>query len=380
MTVTEIDSPSRTSLVLPFPPAFPAELDEWPQPLPALSLNSPNLEALPTAQKPKAEALLQTMQDGLEQQCMDHFNEAKRAFLAIFKKYGEPITQWNPLVLVLNHPGLLKGYDLGTINLEMVHLRAIDGQAISLAGANLQSGLFLCSNLSRMTLTDADLSGADLRFVDLSEANLERAVLVEANLSHANLSFANFRDANLYCGNLNGAVAKQACFQNANLRKADLRHVDFYQAELMAARLQHADLREANLFMADLCGAKLRQADLRHTNLGFSRLQDVRLQNARLSGANLNNADLTHADLHDCCLQGALFNRTLVREANLTALELVGLDLSECLALEEAKLENAVYNAKTLFPKGFKAKKHGLVTEQCTGLKRISQLVSSILG
>ena len=383
MPVSEFDSPSRSSLVVPFPPSFPAELMDaatTPSTLPLLSLNCPNIGSLPAAHQAKATALLQAMQQSLREQNPEGFNEAKRALACHLKKHGEPVTQWHPMVLELNHPHALKDADLGTINLEMVHLQSECGQPVSLAGTNLQSGYFLCANFSQVDFTEADLSGADLRFADLTEANLERATLVECNLNNAKLSFADFTEANLYCSKLNGATAKQARFQNANLRKTDLRHTDFYQSELLATRLQQADLREANLFMADLSGARLRQADLRKANLGFCRLTGVRLHNARLTDANLNNADLTQADLHECCLQGAQLSRTILSLTNLNATQLLGVDLSECCELEQAQLESAVYNNKTLFPKGFKAKKHGLKAQPCTGLRRISQFLGSFLG
>jgi len=380
MTVTELEIIHRPNDVLPFPPAFPPESAAEIKPIPRLLLACPNIAGLPVAQHGKADSFLHTMQEALAESRIDGFNEAKLALVCHFKKQGEPITQWNPLILTLNHPEVLKHKDLGAINLEMVHLRVLGDETVSLAGTNLQSGKFLCANLSRVVLTEADLSGADLRFVDLSEAQLQRATLVEANLSQSKLSFADFTDSNLYCAKLNGAVAKQARLSNANMRKADLRSVDFFQAELVGTRLQQADLREANLFTANLTDAKLRQVDLRQANLGFCQLRDTRLQQARLSGANLNNADLTLADLHECCLHGALLSRAVMVQTNLTACDLTGVDLSDCCELEQAKLESAVYNKRTLFPRGFKIRKYDMVLRPCSGLDKLSQILSSVLG
>ena len=73
-------------------------------------------------------------------------------------------------------------------------------------------------------------------------------------------------------------------------------------------------------------------------------------------------------------------SKAVLRLANLNATQLLGVDLSECCDLEQAQLESAVYNNKTLFPKGFKVKKHGLTAQPCTGFRRLSQLLGSFLG
>jgi hypothetical protein len=101
----------------------------------------------------------------------------------------------------------------------------------------------ICSYLSRV-----NLSNADLRHANLSRANLSHADLYFANLSHANLSRANLSHAKLYFADLSGA----------NLGGADLSGADLSDAYLSGADLSGADLSGADLSGADLSGANLK--------------------------------------------------------------------------------------------------------------------------
>jgi uncharacterized protein YjbI with pentapeptide repeats len=387
MTVLEIESPqdsTRATSVLPFERNRTVSgSPDSDRPVGAGVLTCPNIAELPPLQLQKAQRLIDEMSEALITEMVDTFNEAKRQLFQLIRKHGAPITQWHPLVLVLSNADCLRGAKLPQINLDMVRLSAEQGaenKLISLQGASLPGAGFLCADLSQVCLVEADLTGADLRFADLRESDLSRTLLIEADLSNAKLSFAKFDEANLYCAKMNGALVKQASLRNANLRKADLRHVDFYQADLTQARLQQADMREANLFMANLTEAKLRQVDLRKANLGFCCLKQARLQNARLLGVVFASADLTLADLQQCRLSGVVLSRALMNETNLMGAELQGVDLSECLELEAAVLQGAQFDGETLFPKGFKPKKHELVNLQFHGLSRLIRLLPAFLN
>lgn len=350
MTVLESDSRTRTNVILPFDRERAARQNR------NAALFCPNITSLPLPVFQKADKALVEMNAALLAEDAEAFNEARQQITTLIKKHGEPITQWNPLILELLNPDSLRGLKLPGINFNMCALRSSFGR-VSLEGTNLQNAGFLCADLSQVVLNEADLSGADLRFADLREASLERALLVSADLSNAKLSFTRLNGASFYCARLNGAVIKQASLQEINLRKADLRNTDFYQSDLRAARLQHADLRESNLFMADFTGARLRHADLRKAQLGFCCLKEVRMQHARLCGANFTSADLTGADLQYCKLTTGQFSRAAFESANLNQTDLSGADLSEALSLETASLQNALLDTDTRLPKGVNVKK-----------------------
>ncbi|WP_303674494.1 pentapeptide repeat-containing protein [Vampirovibrio chlorellavorus] len=337
-----------------------------------------NMAPLPLQAFQVADRLLVDMMAALSSESVEAFNDSKRQLMALLKKHGMPITQWNPLRLEFTHAHSLQGKQLPNINLAMVRLHSTEGP-LSLAGACLQGASLLCANLEHVNLSEAELSSADLRFANLSEANLDKATLIEANLSYANLRGARLSEANLYRARLNGAVAKEALFQSANLRKADLRNADCYQADFRETRLQNADLREANLFMANLESARLRHSDLRYANLGFSRLSDARLQHARLCDANMSSADLSRADLSNCRLNGVDLSRALVQDTNLAATQLAESDLAQCRALESANFQNAVFDVSTHFPDNFEPKNHGLNHLQFLAFRRLSRLISAIL-
>lgn len=338
-----------------------------------------NIALLPLKAFQAADRHLMEMMEALHAESVETFNHSKRQLLLLLKKYGKPITQWNPLILEFTDAECLQGKQFSNINLEMVSLRSTEGP-VSLSGTCLQGAFMLCANLDQVILSGAELSGADMRFVSLMDTNLKEAALIEANLSYANLCGADLEQANLYRARMKSATLKQANFQEANLRKADLRNTDCYQADFRTARLQYADLREANLFMADLAAARLRYSDLRNANLSFSRLIEARLQHARLCDANLSNADLSRADLRNCRLNGVDLSRALVQDANLAATQLAESDLADCQALESANLQNAIFDNQTHFPQDFQPQKHGLNHLQLLVFRRLGRLMNALLN
>ena len=79
-------------------------------------------------------------------------------------------------------------------------------------------------------------------------------------------------------------------------------------------------------------------------------------------------------------LTGAMLSRAILAQANLSATELLGVDLSDCCDLDAANLQNAQVDNDTQWPNGFKQKKHGLINRQGSGLRKISSLVSAIFN
>jgi uncharacterized protein YjbI with pentapeptide repeats len=155
--------------------------------------------------------------------------------------------------------------------------------------------------------------GPEAGDLDLARTDLRRAQLADANLQGANL-----RDANL----------QRAWLARAKLQGANLSDVNLLAAHLIGANLEHALLVGADLELATLIGANLKRAGLFRANLQRAGLTRANLEGADLDGANLEGATLGQANLHGAGLIGA-------------------------------NLQDALYNAATRWPEGFKPEDHG---------------------
>lgn len=134
-----------------------------------------------------------------------------------------------------------------------------------------ERGLLAGANLTKIVLSETDLSGANLENANLDEANLKGT-----NLTHAKLNGVKLRGAEL---------------GGANLSEANMQEARLWKAKLQGAKLEAAMLQEANLAHAELQKANLHLARLQKTNLTQARLQGVRLLEANLQGANLTNTE-----------------------------------------------------------------------------------------
>jgi uncharacterized protein YjbI with pentapeptide repeats len=85
--------------------------------------------------------------------------------------------------------------------------------------------------------------------------------------------------------------------KNADLRGASLVRARLPRADLRNARLQGANLEEARLQGADLSGAQLMGANLSGARLEGANLSDSDLRGANLSAANFRNASMNNANL-----------------------------------------------------------------------------------
>lgn len=168
------------------------------------------------------------------------------------------------------------------------------------------------------------LGETDGVFGDLSRVRLAGINFSNMNLSHMNFMFANLSGANLSGANLDG--------------------VNF-----MGTNLSGADLGGASLQMATLEGARLNSANLVGANLRIANLRD-----ADLSGANLLRANLAGANLQRANLLGA----SLVKSQPWDFI------LSTGPRQEDARLENATYNRRTVFPDKFNPAKRGMILVQ----------------
>lgn len=99
-------------------------------------------------------------------------------------------------------------------------------------------------------------------------------------------------------------------------------------------------LAEEKMPNAKLAGGKLAFADFRAADLRCADLKGADLHGAQLSRANLTGADLSGA--------------------NLTGASLYGADLSGA-SLGGAKLKDALYDRRTIWPKGFDPRRAGAV-------------------
>ena len=194
---------------------------------------------------------------------------------------------------------------------------------------NLEPAISAEEFLQRYQEGERDFTG-----INLAGVNLTGKSLSQVNLSSANLSGAELSGTNLHGANLSEANLCHANLHKANLNSANLRKTKFIKANLNEVRLYYANLSEANLSGLNLSGVNLYQ----ETNLTM-----VNLSKANLSGLNLSKLELMKADLSNANL-----NKTNLFEANL-----------EGAKLEGAKLQQALYNARTTFPKSFNPFKAG---------------------
>ena len=184
--------------------------------------------------------------------------------------------------------------------------KIVDMQAARLDGAIL--GDTPMPPLKGVVLDKANLNGANLPNIILPYASLAPVRLAGANLTGADLTGVTASKP---------VVLSKAYLQNAYLTKATLQ-----SAQMDAAHLQCATLNEI-----DLKGAKLRGANLSNSNLERATL-------GLINGKKIddNKTDLTGAILRGAILTGVNFSNVILKDADLTG---------------------AIYDKKTILPKGF---------------------------
>ncbi len=141
--------------------------------------------------------------------------------------------------------------------------------------------------LNRYRIYDIDLvncylAKTNLSYVTLKEANMNNANasnsnLIECNLQMARLNRTNFENSNLNQADLEGAYASGTNFKDAYMIKANLKDAFLIKADFKNAFLMEANLNNANLTGANLDNANLYKADLRNTiGLTIDQLAKVR--------------------------------------------------------------------------------------------------------
>ncbi|MEG3891295.1 pentapeptide repeat-containing protein [Microcoleus sp. Z1_A1] len=194
---------------------------------------------------------------------------------------------------------------------------------------NLEPAISAEDFLQRYNQGERDFTG-----VNLAGVNLSRRVLSQVNFSRANLSGAELSETNLYCSNLSEANLCHANLHQANLSSANLGKANFINANLSEVNLQGSNLSEANLSGVNLSSVYLlSQTNFSRANLTKANLTGLNLRESKLMKADLSNANLSDTNLLMANLEGA--------------------------NLEGSKLQQALYNAQTVFPRGFDPVKAG---------------------
>ncbi|WP_445172331.1 pentapeptide repeat-containing protein [Microcoleus sp.] len=193
---------------------------------------------------------------------------------------------------------------------------------------NLQPVISAEEFLKRYNQKERNFTG-----VNLAGVNLSRRVLSPVNFSRANLSGAELSETNLYSSNLSEANLCHANLHTANLSSANLGKAKFINANLSEVNLQGSNLSEANLSGVNLSSVHVSSTNFSRTNLSKANLTGLNLRDSQLMKADLSNANLSNTNLVMTNLEGA--------------------------NLEGSKLQQALYNAQTVFPRGFDPVKAG---------------------
>ena len=149
-------------------------------------------------------------------------------------------------------------------------------------------------------------------------------------------------------------------------------HITTVDAPANTAGFEGADF-------SGLCAPGLKTG-LRSQNLRRAQLYWAMLQEADLSGCNLEGADLRGANLRDACLVGAnMRGADLGRDKLGGSTSLQGANLADAV-LNGAKLSGAVYDSRTIFPRGFSPQSAGMIEEGANQGEFNERLVRGRIG
>jgi len=174
--------------------------------------------------------------------------------------------------------------------------------------------------LRKRALQDARFDRSVLVGIDFDRSDLRRASFAAAEASRT-----SFRDAVMEGANLSKLVAVRSNFDGARLAGADLEKAEFHRCIL-----SRAVLRGANLSKGDFGRSVFDRADLREANLRHSSVARASFREAQLAGADFSSAFLF-------------------------AVRIEGTDLSAAKGLDQAQIDVACGDAKTILPAGLKA-------------------------
>jgi uncharacterized protein YjbI with pentapeptide repeats len=167
---------------------------------------------------------------------------------------------------------------------------------------------YVASNLTAVTLSQADLTNAYFGGADGVNVSEEFTFYPGADLTDANLSQANATNANFYLATLTGANLSQADLTNANFLVAMLTDADFTGAGVRGANFDNvsgAGITTSQLYSTasyqahDLTGIRLRGNNLAGVNLAGQNLTNATIDGATMTGANLTGAEVRGAYLSE---------------------------------------------------------------------------------
>ena len=149
--------------------------------------------------------------------------------------------------------------------------------------------------------TGYDLRGldSDYREAGYIDPPFWKKRLSKIDLSNSNLSGLYFRGVDLVQANFCGANLRNAKFDQAILYKAD-----FSGADISEAYIEGSSLKQANLT----------KADLSNTYIAYSYLEDANLQDANCQETNFQRTQLQGANLYGANFYGARFVATTIEE------------------------------------------------------------------
>ena len=149
--------------------------------------------------------------------------------------------------------------------------------------------------------TGYDLRGldSDYREAGYIDPPFWKKRLSKIDLSNSNLSGLYFRGVDLVQANFCGANLRNAKFDQAILYKAD-----FSGADISEAYIEGSSLKQANLT----------KADLSKTYIAYSYLEDANLQDANCQETNFQRTQLQGANLYGANFYGARFVATTIEE------------------------------------------------------------------
>ena len=137
----------------------------------------------------------------------------------------------------------------------------------------------------------------------------------------------------------------------------DLNSATFFQVRMNGSNFQNANLAASSFEQCDLAEADFRGAKFSPD----SRMFRVTANEGNFEGVDFNKITIDSVNLRDANLRGAK-NFGDVKRANFQKADLRGADLSGLkLPLEEVFWEKAIYDSKTIFPKGFDPAASGAV-------------------
>jgi len=137
----------------------------------------------------------------------------------------------------------------------------------------------------------------------------------------------------------------------------DLNSATFFQVRMNGSNFQNANLAASSFEQCDLAEADFRGAKFSPD----SRMFRVTANEGNFEGVDFNKITIDSVNLRDANLRGAK-NFGDVKRVNFQKADLRGADLSGLkLPLEEVFWEKAIYDSKTIFPKGFNPAASGAV-------------------